>query len=285
MPTFYTTVINDMLTALAYLANRRVIHGDLKPGNILCNRHRFSFYLTGFGCAQYQGQMEGLLGTDEYLAPEVRKHQSEPRSDLWSLGIVGLEMLHLLPANTGASLDRTRWIEEIMRRKIHAPEAIKVMLEPDVRNRKHAHQIPRACLETRFPRESPEPSKSRSSMQIPRSHHGNTTRRQSPEQTTTRRVQNEMRRPDPSRSVQQKYGVPMCEPPRPRLSIQPESKLQIRDAPAGQPTKQSRHETDQYILPVQRSPDRRGPQRPPAKDPSPGRWDVSERRERQRSPE
>jgi len=84
--------------ALAFAHKNNIIHRDVKPSNILLE-DTGRVVLADFGLAQLTGQPdlspESLpVGTPAYSAPEQALGQpSEPRSDLYSLGIIFFEML------------------------------------------------------------------------------------------------------------------------------------------------------------------------------------------------
>lgn len=70
MPVFYLRVINQMLSVLAYLHRKGIVHCHSKPENILCSSTH-NFYLSCFGSVHYQNQVEEVGGTPEFVAPEV----------------------------------------------------------------------------------------------------------------------------------------------------------------------------------------------------------------------
>jgi serine/threonine protein kinase len=132
-----------MLSALAYLDDKAICHGDVKPENILCNDIH-NFYLADFGNAHYQGTTEKLGATYTFLAPEFWTGRSDTRSDVWSLGITGLDMLKLLPQEDKAQRDPKVWFRQIIHRSKRAPQEIQEMLEPNLELRKRASEIVRA---------------------------------------------------------------------------------------------------------------------------------------------
>ena len=90
-------VLANCLNGLAFLHSNRVIHGDIKPSNILVappNRVK----LGDFGLARRASNEEGSLlkGTTKYMAPELLSAQFGavgPASDLYSLGFTAYELL------------------------------------------------------------------------------------------------------------------------------------------------------------------------------------------------
>ena len=126
--------------ALAYAHLRGVIHRDVKPDNILLDAESGRAMVTDFGIAR---AIEGgtrltltgaALGTPTYMSPEqaVGERDLDGRSDLYSLGVLGYQMLTGRPpfaaGNSMALLlkhvsERPRPIAELR------PEAPKALCE------------------------------------------------------------------------------------------------------------------------------------------------------------
>ncbi|MGH2710936.1 MAG: protein kinase domain-containing protein [Actinomycetota bacterium] len=92
-------ILRGVLQALAHAHREGVIHGDVKPGNILVG-HDGMVKLADFGIAkaafaQHDATTTGdLLGTSRYLSPEqVAGEEVDHRSDLYSSGVVLYELL------------------------------------------------------------------------------------------------------------------------------------------------------------------------------------------------
>src|ERR1700757_1681558 len=82
--------------ALEVAHTRGVIHGDVKPANILITADG-RVKLTDFGMARVarrEARDSGLLGTPAYWCPEqIMGRPQDARSDIFSLGVVLYEML------------------------------------------------------------------------------------------------------------------------------------------------------------------------------------------------
>lgn len=88
-------VASGVVSALEYLHRRGLVHGDLKPGNVLVSRAGDPVAkLLDFGLASPAVASASFSGTPAYLAPEVAKGASRDiRSDLYSLGVLLYEAL------------------------------------------------------------------------------------------------------------------------------------------------------------------------------------------------
>ncbi len=87
--------------AILHLHNRNMVHGDVKPENLLLTSgdSMSNIKLCDFGMARVVGnkgfQVDYSIGTFDYWAPEiVRKQVVGLGIDLWALGVVRAHPVH-----------------------------------------------------------------------------------------------------------------------------------------------------------------------------------------------
>src|SRR5579863_1918289 len=115
--------------ALAYAHEQGIIHGDIKPANIMINQDG-RVMLTDFGIARFAAHVThvgGLRGTPAYLSPEqIEGKPTDGRSDIFSLGIV------LYQLATGQRPFQSDSVEavcaQILKAKITPPTKVNPML-------------------------------------------------------------------------------------------------------------------------------------------------------------
>lgn len=91
------TTLAHGLRALKYLHARGIVHGDIKPSNLMIDSRR-RIKIGDFGLARRVSDEDGSLikGTTKYMAPEVVSEEFGeigPSSDLYSLGFCAYELM------------------------------------------------------------------------------------------------------------------------------------------------------------------------------------------------
>src|SRR5690606_29457794 len=81
---------------LAYLHSKKIIHRDIKSGNILLNAAG-QCKLADFGVsaelASTISKRQSMIGTPYWMAPEVLKQDHyDNKADIWSIGITAIEL-------------------------------------------------------------------------------------------------------------------------------------------------------------------------------------------------
>jgi beta-lactam-binding protein with PASTA domain/predicted Ser/Thr protein kinase len=87
----------QVLAALAHAHKNGIVHRDIKPHNVMVDGDR-RVKVTDFGIARagasQMTEAGSIVGTAQYLSPEqARGSQVDPRSDLYSVGVVLYELL------------------------------------------------------------------------------------------------------------------------------------------------------------------------------------------------
>ena len=100
------SVLEPMLAALGAAHAAGLVHRDVKPENVLISAHGevkvADFGLVRALSSQTLATGDVILGTVAYLSPEqVERGIADKRSDVYSAGIVGFEMLTGTPPFTG----------------------------------------------------------------------------------------------------------------------------------------------------------------------------------------
>jgi serine/threonine protein kinase/tetratricopeptide (TPR) repeat protein len=124
-------IIVQVCRALEAAHAEAVIHRDLKPQNIMVDRHG-TVKVMDFGLAHSLEmasltQSGSFVGTPEYMSPEqVRGEHVDGRSDLFALGIILYELL------TGKSPYRAGTALAIMLKRIQEPARPPIELDPAI---------------------------------------------------------------------------------------------------------------------------------------------------------
>jgi serine/threonine-protein kinase len=91
-------VIKTVAEALDYAHRQKIVHRDIKPGNIMYNPKSKQLKITDFGIARITDSVKtrtgSFLGSPSYMAPEqITGSKVDGRADIYSLGVSFYQLL------------------------------------------------------------------------------------------------------------------------------------------------------------------------------------------------
>lgn len=139
-------IARRILRGLETLHDLGFVHSDIKPANIMLDRLGYVRVIDYGRAVTVNEKVTMLLGTPVYMAPEAhRREPATPRSDLYSVGLVLLEMLRGDPLpipNPGTEADLIAFksslperlaslLPDHVRRNTKFVDILKRLLDPD----------------------------------------------------------------------------------------------------------------------------------------------------------
>ena len=109
-------IIFKLLKTLIFLHSKNIVHRDIKPENILfSNKKDYStLKLIDFGLATQTVNDNKTVGTPYYMSPELIKGFSNPKCDVWSVGVILYKMITgKYPFNSNSNNDREVLLKNI----------------------------------------------------------------------------------------------------------------------------------------------------------------------------
>lgn len=101
VPISQKNIFRDLADALSYIHNLDIIHRDIKPANIMVNNiesnpMNIRVKLGDFGLSRTlkntSDDLTRSIGTELYAAPEIENNNYDFRSDVYSLGLVIIQL-------------------------------------------------------------------------------------------------------------------------------------------------------------------------------------------------
>ena len=139
--------------ALHYAHAQGTLHRDIKPSNLLLDLQG-TVWITDFGLAKAADEADltrtgDILGTLRYMAPERFRGVSDPRGDVYGLGMTLYELLTFEPAF--AEADRERLIHQVTQSEPTRPSRLNPEVPRDLEticlkaiDREPTHRYPTA---------------------------------------------------------------------------------------------------------------------------------------------
>ncbi|RAM47998.1 MAG: hypothetical protein C6Y22_30325 [Hapalosiphonaceae cyanobacterium JJU2] len=90
-------LLTEILDVLFFIHNRRVIHRDVKPNNIIRRKEDKRLFLIDFGAVKQisgiWGENDITIGTHGFMPPEQMEGKPRLNSDIYALGITAIQAL------------------------------------------------------------------------------------------------------------------------------------------------------------------------------------------------
>jgi serine/threonine protein kinase len=127
-PGIAVAIIRQCLAGLAALHREEIVHGDLKPSNIMVKRTGNAKIVDMGSALELSNMPEHRTCTPQYAAPEMLdRNEFSPSADLASLGYVLIEILSGRPLFTGLHT-----LGELLEAKWTLPQRLDSILPSDV---------------------------------------------------------------------------------------------------------------------------------------------------------
>jgi len=121
--------VTKVCDAIEYAHNQKILHCDLKPGNVICDEDG-GIGIIDWGMARKIGSSDRrIVGTPDYMPPEQADGIPETRSDVFGLGAILYEALTGQPpfswVQNGIEARPNDWADQVRAGAFPAPRKIK----------------------------------------------------------------------------------------------------------------------------------------------------------------
>ncbi|MFB2839504.1 protein kinase domain-containing protein [Floridanema evergladense] len=117
-------ILENLLPVLQFIHSHQIIHRDIKPENIIQRKSLNDLFLVDFSAAKLVTETsfvvpETTIGSAEYAAPEQVRGEAVFSSDLYSLGVICLNLLtgirpfHLFDLANNCWVWRNYWLSDL----------------------------------------------------------------------------------------------------------------------------------------------------------------------------
>jgi serine/threonine protein kinase len=123
-------IMRQMLRGLEILHEMGFVHCDVKPANIMINRLGYVKVIDYGRAVRADERLTLLFGSPLYMAPEIHRRENQHiQSDIYSVGLVGLEMLRGEPLVDAKGMTEA----DLLDFKIALPKRLRGLLPEHVR--------------------------------------------------------------------------------------------------------------------------------------------------------
>lgn len=125
-------VILQLIDVVAHAHKNRIMHRDIKPGNIFI-RPDGTLKLLDFGVAKILGEKEisgTMVGSRPFMAPEQIMGKSERRSDIWAIGVL-MYLLYTGELPFYSEVEKLL-IDQILEQEPEPPRELTPEMPPDL---------------------------------------------------------------------------------------------------------------------------------------------------------